>query len=255
MLGGRDWAKVCAVFSYKGTHTSEENKVNAMSAVEVSKDEAPVSIAERYTDRVRVLRHPLALGALARLRDEQTSVGDFRRALTEAGLILGVEAMNSLKTRSVRIKTPLAETDGVELEHQPVFVPVLRAGVGFVDAMLQLAPEAAIAMIGMARDHDTLKAVEYYRNFPHDFKDRPIFIIDPMLATANTAKAVVAIAREAGAKDIKVISLVAAPEGVEALMSFDDSVELVTAAVDECLNDQAYIVPGLGDAGDRIFGT
>lgn len=204
---------------------------------------------------VRVLNHPLVEHKMVQLRDKSTPGPLFRRLLKEISLFLAIEAFRGLPMVQVEVETPLATTVGSVLESDPVVVSVLRAGNGLLDGFLEVAPSARVGFLGMYRDHDTLEAVEYYQNLPADIADRSTVVVDPMLATANTAVAALANLREAGATSLSLACLVASPEGVAAVRSAHPDVVIYSAAVDEALNNKGYILPGLGDAGDRIYGT
>jgi uracil phosphoribosyltransferase len=176
--------------------------------------------------------------------------------MNEIGMLLCYEVTRSLPLELVEIETPLAKTMKPTIAGKKlVFAPILRAGVGFLDGMLNLVPSARVAHIGLYRDPKTLKAVEYYFKAPTDIADRLVIVMDPMLATANSAVAAISRLKERGVKDLRFVCLLAAPEGIEHLTRAHPDVEIWTAAIDERLNDHGYIVPGLGDAGDRMFGT
>ncbi|SIQ06279.1 MULTISPECIES: uracil phosphoribosyltransferase [unclassified Bosea (in: a-proteobacteria)] len=207
-------------------------------------------------DGVTVVDHPLVQHKLTLMRQKDRSTKSFRQLLNEIGMLLCYEVTRDLPTELVEIETPLMNSmQPVIAGKKLVFAPILRAGVGFLDGMLELVPAARVAHIGLYRDPDTLQAVEYYFKAPSDIADRMIVVMDPMLATANSAVAAVERLKERGAKDLRFVCLLAAPEGIARLRGAHPDVRIWTAAIDEKLNDHGYIVPGLGDAGDRMFGT
>ena len=203
-----------------------------------------------------VLDHPLCEHKIAILRDRKTPGILFRRVLEELGLILAVECTRHLPTEPVAVETPLERTQGRKLPTlDPVLVPVLRAGLGLLPPFLQLLPTAKVGHLGLYRDHDTLVPVPYYRNFPPLLEERYVFILDPMLATGGSASEAVRQLKVAGAKQITLVSILAAPEGIKRLNEDHPDLRIVVGALDRQLNEKAYILPGLGDAGDRLFGT
>jgi uracil phosphoribosyltransferase len=202
----------------------------------------------------RVIDHPLAAARLTVLRDERTGNAAFRAALGDLALMLVYEATRDLGRRQVPVRTPLADAAGVRLAAVPLLVPVLRAGLGMLDAALGLLPDAAVGFVGVARDERTHRAVPYLTSLPADLRGRPVLVLDPMLATGGSLTHTVAELLDRGADDVTVVGAVAAPEGVAALEEAAPSVRLFTAAVDAGLDANAFIVPGLGDAGDRQFG-
>lgn len=203
-----------------------------------------------------VLDHPLAHHKLTLMRDRKTSGTLFRQLVEEVGLLLAVEASRNLATESVALETPLERTHGRRLPAlDPVMVPVLRAGLGLLQPFLQLMPTAKVGHLGLYRDHDSLVPVPYYRNFPPLLESRPVFILDPMLATGGSASEAVRQLKSAGAQNLTLASVLAAPEGIRRLQEDHPDLRIVVAAVDRQLNEKGYILPGLGDAGDRIFGT
>ena len=207
-------------------------------------------------DGVTVVDHPLVQHKLTLMRQKDRSTKSFRQLLNEIGMLLCYEVTRDLPTELVEIETPLMNSmQPVIAGKKLVFAPILRAGVGFLDGMLELVPAARVAHIGLYRDPDTLQAVEYYFKAPSDIADRMIVVMDPMLATANSAVAAVERLKERGAKDLRFVCLLAAPEGIARLRGAHPDVRIWTAAIDEKLNDHGYIVPGLGDSGDRMFGT
>ena len=207
-------------------------------------------------ENVVVVRHPLVQHKLTLIRSKDTSTGQFRQLLREIGLLMLYEATRDLPLEDRDIETPLVRTRGPMLAGKKLcFVPVLRAGLGFIDAMLELVPSARVGHIGLYRDPTTFTAIEYYLKLPEDISTRLVVIVDPMLATGHSGSAAVRRLKESGAEAIKFICLVAAPPGLDLMRAEHPDVTIYTAAVDERLDDHAYIVPGLGDAGDRLFGT
>jgi len=207
-------------------------------------------------DGVTVVDHPLVQHKLTLMRQKDRSTKSFRQLLNEIGMLLCYEVTRDLPIEMVEIETPLTNSmQPVIAGKKMVFAPILRAGVGFLDGMLELVPAARVAHIGLYRDPDTLQAVEYYFKAPSDVADRMIVVMDPMLATANSAVAAIDRLKERGAKDLRFVCLLAAPEGIERLRGAHPDVRIWTAAIDERLDEHGYIVPGLGDAGDRMFGT
>ena len=203
---------------------------------------------------LHVIDHPLVAHKLTQMRRVETPSGQFRSLLTEISLLLAYEVTRDLELRDVRITTPMTESDQPELVEDPVVVSILRAGNGLLDGVLQVIPSARVGHVGLYRDHETLEAVEYYCKFP-PMERRTVIVVDPMLATGNSATAALDRVKLDGPASIRFLCLLAAPEGIEALQAVHPDVAIWTASVDECLNEVGYIVPGLGDAGDRIFGT
>ena len=203
---------------------------------------------------LHVVDHPLVAHKLTQMRRDTTSSERFRRLLTETSLLLTYEVTRELALRDVRITTPLTKTDQPELVAEPVVISILRAGNGLLDGVLQVLPSARVGHVGLYRDHETLEAVEYYCKFP-PLEGRMAIVVDPMLATGNSAIAALDRVMAGNPSAIRFLCLLAAPEGIAALHNAHPDVAIWTAAVDECLNEVGYIVPGLGDAGDRIYGT
>jgi len=203
---------------------------------------------------VRVVDHPLAVARLTVLRDERTLNADFRAALGDLATMLVYEATRDAQRESFPIRTPLAETLGVRLARPPLLVPVLRAGLGLLDNALALLPQAHVGFVGLARNEETHRPDSYLEALPDDLTDMPVMILDPMLATGGSMTHTVGLLQRRGAVDITVLCVVSAPEGIAALEKVAPNARLFTVAVDDSLNEIAYIVPGLGDAGDRQFG-
>ena len=205
---------------------------------------------------VVVVDHPLVQHKLTLMREVSRSTKGFRQLLNEIGMLLCYEVTRDLPTEMIEVETPLTKMQAPILAGKKlVLAPILRAGVGFLDGMLELVPSARVAHIGLYRDPATLVAVEYYFKAPHDLHDRLVIVTDPMLATANSAVAAVERLKERGARDIRFVCLLAAPEGIAKLRGEHPDVSIWTASIDERLNEHGYIVPGLGDAGDRMYGT
>ncbi|WP_315712182.1 MULTISPECIES: uracil phosphoribosyltransferase [unclassified Bradyrhizobium] len=205
---------------------------------------------------VHVVDHPLVQHKLSLMRERDRSTKGFRELLNEIGMLLAYEVTRDLPLELVDIKTPIAPMKAPKIAGKKLtLAPILRAGVGFLDGMLALMPSARIAHIGLYRDPNTLQAVEYYFKAPQDLSDRTVILMDPMLATGNSACAAAELLKTRGARDIRFVCLLAAPEGIAKFEKEHPDIPIWTAAIDEKLNDHAYIVPGLGDAGDRMFGT
>ncbi|MCQ3826259.1 uracil phosphoribosyltransferase [Streptococcus agalactiae] len=206
--------------------------------------------------KFQVISHPLIQHKLSILRRTTTSTKDFRELVDEIAMLMGYEVSRDLPLEDVEIQTPVATTVQKQLAGKKLaIVPILRAGIGMVDGFLSLVPAAKVGHIGMYRDEETFQPVEYLVKLPEDIDQRQIFVVDPMLATGGSAILAVDSLKERGAASIKFVCLVAAPEGVAALQEAHPDVDIYTAALDEKLNEHGYIVPGLGDAGDRLFGT
>jgi uracil phosphoribosyltransferase len=204
---------------------------------------------------LHVSSHPAVLHKLAVLRDEHTEPKKFREVVRELSWLLGYEALADARTRPLTVQTPLEEMEGAELADRIGLVPILRAGLGMVDAMLELMPTAQVWHLGLFRDERTLRPVEYYNRLPDSATVDVCLILDPMLATGGSATAAIEVLKRWGAERIKLVNLIAAPEGVRAVTEAHPDVHLYCAALDRQLNDRGYILPGLGDAGDRQFGT
>ena len=207
-------------------------------------------------EKVHILDHPLLQHKLSILRDERTGSKEFREVVSEIATLMCYEATRDLPLEEVEIKTPITTAKFKTLAGKKLaIVPVLRAGLGMVDGILELLPAAKVGHIGLYRDPETLEPVEYYCKMPNDIAERDIIILDPMLATGGSASAAIQFIKNYDVKHIKLMNIIAAPEGIERVHKDHPDVEIYVAAVDEKLNEHGYIVPGLGDAGDRIFGT
>ena len=206
--------------------------------------------------KVNILDHPLIQHKLTQIRQKDTSTTQFSQMINEIGGLMVYEITRDLPLEQIEIETPVAKTKAnVIAGKKMVVVPILRAGLGMVDGILQMIPSARIGHIGIFRDEETLQPVEYFAKFPEELDQRDIFIVDPMLATGGSAIAAINSIKQRGAKNIKLVCLVGAPEGVKAINEAHPDVTVYLASLDEKLNEKGYIVPGLGDAGDRIFGT
>jgi len=208
------------------------------------------------TQHVTVIDHPLVLHKLSLMRDKETPSAVFRKLLNEISLLLAYEVLHDLPLETRRIETPVTGMEAPFLAGKKLcFVSILRAGNGLLSGMMDLVPSARVGHIGLYRDPSTLAAVEYYLKLPDDIEHRPVVLVDPMLATGNSVSAAISRLKQAGAKDIRFVCLLSAPEGIAHLREAHPDVPVFTAAIDSHLNDHGYIVPGLGDAGDRMFGT
>ncbi len=206
--------------------------------------------------KVMVFDHPLIQHKVSMMRDKNTTSKEFRDLAREVAMLMAFEVTRDLPTQDVEIETPICPTTVKMLRGLDVaIVPILRAGLGFVDGMLEIIPNAKVGHVGLYRDPETHEPVEYYCKLPEDIDKRKVIIVDPMLATGGSAIAAVDFVKKRGAKDISLMFLIAAPEGIDALTAAHPDVDIYIAAKDDHLNENAYIVPGLGDAGDRIFGT
>lgn len=207
-------------------------------------------------DRLTVIEHPLVSHKIALIRNKNTPASIFRTSIKELTMLEAYEATKHLKTSEIEVETPLAVTKGQVISGQePVVVPILRAGLSMLDGMLEMIPNAPVAHLGMCRNEETHEPMEYYAKMPGFISERQVILIDPMLATGGSLNAAIAALRARGVKDLVAMVLVAAPEGVKAVLDADPDIRLFTCALDERLNENAYILPGLGDAGDRIFQT
>jgi uracil phosphoribosyltransferase len=209
--------------------------------------------------RTFIANHPLISHKLTSLRDKNTDSPTFRRLADELVTLLAYEATRDIRVEPVAVETPVAPTTGIRMSHPtPVVIPILRAGLGMLDGMMRLLPNCEVGFLGMIRDHDTLEPSTYADRIPGDLRGRQVFLLDPMLATGGTLIAAIELMLERGAKDVTAVCLLSAPEGVQAVESHfagrEVEVTIVSAGLDERLNEKGYIVPGLGDAGDRLFG-
>lgn len=206
--------------------------------------------------KVVVLDHPLIKHKLTIIRDKNTGSKEFRELVKEIAMLMGYEVTRDLSLEEIEIETPITKTKSQIIAGKKLgLVPILRAGLGMVDGMLTLLPAAKVGHIGLYRDPKTFKPVEYYCKLPQDIEERELIVLDPMLATGGSAVAAIQFLKDRGASSIKLMNLIAAPEGIEAVTKAHPDVDIYVASIDEKLNDHAYIVPGLGDAGDRLFGT
>lgn len=206
--------------------------------------------------RVHAFDHPLIQHKIAMLRDKKTNTKDFRELVSEIAMLMCYEVTRNLELEDIDIETPVGIAHAKRLAGKNLcFVPILRAGLGMVDGVLHLIPMAKVGHIGLYRDPDTLQPVEYYCKLPFDVAERQVVVLDPMLATGGSASAAISFIKQRGAKSIKLMNLIAAPEGIDRILADHPDVDLFCAAIDQGLNAHAYIVPGLGDAGDRLFGT
>lgn len=204
---------------------------------------------------VTVIKHPLVQHNLTRLRDEATPSHEFRRVLSEVAALMIYEATRTFATETVSVRTPLAKTKGQRLRREVVLVPVLRAGLGMLDSILQLIPKARVGFIGLKRQEETLAAQFYHKSLPRDLSRHEVILIDPMLATGGSTVAAVKLLAEHGAQRVRLVNLVASPEGIRHVRKHFSALHIFTAAIDAGLNDRGFILPGLGDAGDRLFGV
>lgn len=206
--------------------------------------------------KVNVLNHPVIKHKISILRDKNTGANEFRSIVTEIAMILAYEATEDLSLEEFEMETPIAKTTGYRLAgKKQAIVPILRAGLGMVDGVLEVLPAAKIGHIGMYRNEETLKPVEYYCKLPKDIGNRDILVVDPMVATGGSVNDAIERLKERGCKSIKLLCIIAAPEGIKSIQEKHDDVDIYVAQLDEKLNENGYIVPGLGDAGDRLFGT
>ncbi|MGI6495025.1 MAG: uracil phosphoribosyltransferase [Kiritimatiellia bacterium] len=206
-------------------------------------------------DKVHCVDHPLVQHKISILRQVETNHKDFRDLVSEISLLIGYEATRDLGLESHKISTPLVKTTGKFLARQVCLVPILRAGLGMVDAMLELVPAARVGHVGIYRNETTLQPVEYYCKLPPDVSERIAIVLDPMLATGGSSVAAIGLLKKRGVQRIKMINIIGAPEGVDVVLEAHPDVDIYLGHLDECLNGRGYIVPGLGDAGDRLFGT
>ena len=206
-------------------------------------------------DDVTLIEHPVISRDLTILRDVNTSRSEFRQAIKRIAIILAYHALKELPLRSFDVQTPIEATTGYDIDQEITVVPILRAGLSLTDALLQFIPDANVGHLGMYRDEQTHQPVDYYSNIPEGIADAMVLVVDPMLATGGSADDALSFLKKQGAQDLRFISLISAPEGLKRLQKKHPDVHIITSAIDEKLNDDAFIVPGLGDAGDRYFGT
>ena len=205
--------------------------------------------------QVTLIKHPVIKRDLTILRDVSTKIAEFRAALKRIAVILAYHALKDLPLKTFQVETPIEKTTGYDINQDIVVVPILRAGLGLSDALLQFIPDAKMGHLGMYRDEETHEPVDYYSNIPDGVENAMVLVVDPMLATGGSADDALHFLKKNGAQDLRFISLICAPEGLQKLNKNHPDVHTITAAIDERLNDDAFIVPGLGDAGDRYFGT
>lgn len=207
-------------------------------------------------DNVEIMEHPLIIHKISRMRSVDTGSKEFREYVNEIAMLMGYEVTRDLPMKCVDIQTPIAVAKTKVIAGKKLaIVPILRAGLGMVDGMMKLMPNVKVGHIGLYRDHETLQPVEYYCKLPDDIASRDVILVDPMLATGVSSKAAVKFLKDRGVKHIKFCCIVAAPEGIKAIAEAHPDIDIYCGIVDDCLNENGYIVPGLGDAGDRIFGT
>ncbi len=205
--------------------------------------------------KLHIMDHPLIQHKITMLRMKDTNTKDFRQLVNEIALLIGYEATRDLPVEDIEIETPLMKTIGKKCPKQVCLTPILRAGLGMVDAMLELIPAAKVGHIGLYRDPKTFEPVEYYCKLPPDVAERTVIVLDPMLATGGSAAAAISFLKQRGVSKIKMVNIIGVPKGVETVLEAHPDVDIYLGALDERLNDHAYILPGLGDAGDRLFGT
>jgi uracil phosphoribosyltransferase len=206
-------------------------------------------------ENVTLIEHPVINRDLTILRDVSTNTSDFRGALKRVAVILAYHALKEMPQRTLPVQTPIEETTGYEIDQDVMVVPILRAGLGLSDALLQFIPDAKVGHLGMYRDEETLEPVDYYSNIPKGVEEDMVLVVDPMLATGGSADDALTFLKGEGAQHLRFVSLICAPEGLQHIEDKHPDVHITTAAIDEKLNDDGFIVPGLGDAGDRYFGT
>ena len=204
---------------------------------------------------VTIIKHPLIQHNLTRLRDEKTGAQEFRRVLSEVAALMVYEATRSFETVPVTVKTPLMKAKGDKLKREVMLVPILRAGLGMLDSILQLVPHARVGFIGLKREEKSLQATSYHKSLPENLRNFEVILIDPMLATGGSAVAAMQLLAERDATHVRMVNLIASPEGIRQVREHFGETPIFTAAVDERLNKKGYILPGLGDAGDRLFGV
>ncbi|MDB6020002.1 MAG: upp [Pedosphaera sp.] len=205
--------------------------------------------------RAIVIKHPLVQHNLTRLRDKRTEPQEFRRVLSEVAALMIYEATRSFATEPLTVTTPVGRARGMKLRREVILIPVLRAGLGMMDSILQLIPHARVGFIGLKREEKTLRAIFYHKSLPKDLSRFEVILIDPMLATGGSAVSALDLLAELGARHVRLVNLVASPEGIRTVHAHHPRLPIYTAAIDKKLNHKGYIVPGLGDAGDRLFGV
>lgn len=206
-------------------------------------------------NNVTIFNHPLITHKIAIMRDERTGSKEFRELVEEVAMLMAFEALRDINTQEIEVKTPIAVTKTRVIANDIAIVPILRAGLGMVNGILALVPTAKVGHVGLYRDHETLEPKEYYCKLPDDIANREVIILDPMLATGGSAVKAVDIVKKAGAKQIKFMCIITCPEGLKNLQEAHPDVDIICGAVDKGLNENSYIVPGIGDCGDRLFGT
>lgn len=207
------------------------------------------------SEQITLIEHPVISRDLTILRDVNTPTAEFRQAIKRIAIILAYHALKELPLRSFDVETPIEKTTGYDIDQEIIVVPILRAGLSLTDALLQFIPDANLGHLGMYRDEETHEPVDYYSNMPEGIKDAMVLVVDPMLATGGSADDALSFVKKQGAQHLRFISLISAPEGLERLQRKHPDVHIITSAIDKKLNNDAFIVPGLGDAGDRYFGT
>lgn len=212
-------------------------------------------MADPTLDNVTLIEHPVIARDLTILRDVNTTIADFRLAINRIAVILAYQALKELPLRSFEVETPIQKTTGYDIDQEVFVIPILRAGLSLTNALLQFIPDAKVGHLGMYRDETTHEPVDYYSNIPPGVKEAMVLVVDPMLATGGSADDALSYLKKQGAQHLRFISLISAPEGLKKMEQQHPDVHIITAAIDDQLNDDAFIVPGLGDAGDRYFGT
>lgn len=212
-------------------------------------------MTSQSSEQVTLIEHPVIARDLTILRDKRTNVSEFRQALKRIGIILAYHALKELPLKEFSIETPIEETTGYDIDQEIIVVPILRAGLGLTDALIQFIPNAKVGHLGMYRDEKTHEPVDYYSSIPDGIEEAMVLVVDPMLATGGSADDALTFLKKQGAQHLRFVSLISAPEGIKRLKKMHPDVHIITSGIDEKLNDDAFIVPGLGDAGDRYFGT
>lgn len=212
-------------------------------------------MTSQTSEQVTLIEHPVIARDLTILRDKRTNVSEFRQALKRIGVILAYHALKELPLKEFSIETPIEETTGYDIDQEIIVVPILRAGLGLTDALIQFIPNAKVGHLGMYRDEETHEPVDYYSSIPDGIEEAMVLVVDPMLATGGSADDALTFLKKQGAQHLRFVSLISAPEGIKRLKKMHPDVHIITSGIDDKLNDDAFIVPGLGDAGDRYFGT